>query len=74
MFIGAFQNGVRANHFNESLTHMSANSLAEVVTRVECYIKGSERNAKKKARDVKIIPLVIVTTHNITEKLLHLSY
>jgi len=27
--------------------------MDEMIARVECYIKGEERNAEKKARDVK---------------------
>lgn len=53
MFVGAFQNGLRAGHFNESLAHMPTSSLSEVVMREECYIKGEENNAKNKAKDVK---------------------
>lgn len=44
MFVGPFQNRLRAAHFNESLTQRLAKSLAEVLTRVECYIKGEESN------------------------------
>lgn len=38
--IGAFQNGLKARHFNEALAQKSALSLAKVVTIMECYIKG----------------------------------
>lgn len=45
MQVGAFQNGLKEGHFNESLNHNLALSLEEVVTKVECYIKGKEINA-----------------------------
>lgn len=53
MFVGAFQNGLRAGTYNECLTQRLTPSLEEVVTHGECYIKGEERNAENKARDVK---------------------
>lgn len=51
MFVGAFQNGLRAGYFNESLAQRPVTSLVEVVTHVECYIKGKESNTEKKAID-----------------------
>lgn len=39
--------------FNESLTLKLMLSLVEVVTGIECYIKGRVNNAKKKVCDVK---------------------
>ena len=42
LFVGAFQNGLKAGQFNESLAQKSA----------ECYIKGEESNTEKRARDV----------------------
>lgn len=53
MFVGAFQNGLRARHFNKSLAKRSAFSLDKEVTHAKCYIKGEEKNAEKKARDAK---------------------
>lgn len=47
MFIRVFHNGLRVRHFNESLAQKPYASMAEVVTRAECYIKGEERNIKK---------------------------
>lgn len=59
MFVEAFQYGLRKGHFNESLSHRPMASLAEVVTYVEWYIKGEERNIENKVIDVKR------TTNNI---------
>lgn len=53
VFVGAFQNGLRAGQFNESLAQKPADSMEEVITRADCYIKGEESNAEKKARDIK---------------------
>ncbi|CAJ2632006.1 unnamed protein product [Trifolium pratense] len=43
MFVAAFHNGLRAEHFNESLAQKPASSMQEVNKRAECYIKGEER-------------------------------
>lgn len=51
--MGAFQNGLKARHFNESLTQRPTSLLEEVATRAKCYIKGKERNTEKRARGVK---------------------
>lgn len=61
MFVGTFQNGIRKEHFNESLAHMPAASLVGVVMQEEFYIKGGERNVEKKAQDAKE---VITNTDN----------
>jgi ElaB/YqjD/DUF883 family membrane-anchored ribosome-binding protein len=53
VFVGAFQNGLRAGQFNESLAHKAADSMDEIIARAECCIKGEESNAEKKARDIK---------------------
>jgi hypothetical protein len=53
VFVGAFQNGLRAGLFNESLVHKPADSMDEVIAIAECYIKGKESKAEKKARDAK---------------------
>lgn len=53
IFVGELQNGLKARHFNESISHKPALSLAEVVAIDECYIKGEESNSKKKACGVK---------------------
>jgi hypothetical protein len=53
VFVGAFQNGLREGQFNESLAQKPADSMEEIIARADCYIKGEESNAEKKARDVK---------------------
>lgn len=53
MFIGAFQNGLRARHFNKSLAKRSAFSLDKEVTHEKFYIMGEESNVEKKTRDAK---------------------
>jgi hypothetical protein len=53
MFVSAFHNGLKAGHFNESLTQKPATSMQEIIKRVECYIKGEESNAEKRSRDAK---------------------
>jgi len=53
LFVGAFQNGLRADQFNESLAQKPAYSMEEIISRAECYIKGEESNAEKRARDAK---------------------
>lgn len=52
MFMGSFQS-LKARHFNESLAQKSVTTMKEIMTRVECYIKMDESNAKKWSRDVK---------------------
>lgn len=44
MFVRAFQNGLRANHFNESLAQKPTSDMEEVTNRVDCYVKGEESN------------------------------
>jgi hypothetical protein len=53
MFMGAFQIGLRAGQFNESLAQKPADSMEEIIARIECYIKGEESNVEKKARVTK---------------------
>lgn len=53
MFVGEFQNGLIERHFNEFMTYKLTLLLTLVVTRVECYTEGEERNTKKKASSVK---------------------
>lgn len=53
MFEGAFQNGIKVVHFNESLSQKSAFLLTDVVIRAKCYLKGNESNAEKKVHNVK---------------------
>ncbi|MCI52548.1 hypothetical protein A2U01_0073793, partial [Trifolium medium] len=48
MFVAAFQNGLKAGQFNESLTQKPVESMQEVMKRAECYIRGEENNAEKK--------------------------
>lgn len=49
MFVGAFQNGLKAGNFNESPTQKPTLSLVEVDPKVECYIKGEGSNTQEKA-------------------------
>jgi len=49
LFVGAFHNGLRAGQFNESLAQKLADSMEEIMARTECYIKGEESNAEKRA-------------------------
>lgn len=53
MFMGEFQNGLKEWHFNKSLAQKPTLSLAEVVTRAKCYIKGEGSNIEKKVWDVE---------------------
>lgn len=53
MFVGVFQNDLKAGNFNEYLSQRPTSSLVEVVKWVECYIKGEGSNVEKKAWDVK---------------------
>ena len=53
MFVGAFQNGLKAGHFNESLAQRPALNMEEIRARAECYIKGKESNAEKNNRDAR---------------------
>lgn len=40
IFIGDFQNDLKAGHFNESLAQKSVTTIKEIMTWVEYYIKG----------------------------------
>ena len=53
LFVGAFQNRLRAGPFNESLAQKPADSMKEITSRSECYIKGEESNVEKKGKDAK---------------------
>ncbi|MCI49506.1 hypothetical protein A2U01_0070750, partial [Trifolium medium] len=53
MFVAAFQNGLKAGQFNESLAQKPAESMQEVMKRADCYIRGEESNAEKRSSDVK---------------------
>jgi len=53
LFVAAFQNGLRAGQFNELLAQKPADSMEEVISRAEYYIKGKESNAEKRAQDAK---------------------
>jgi hypothetical protein len=53
MFVSAFHNGLKADHFNESLAQKPATSMQEIIKRAECYIKGDECNAKKRSRGAR---------------------
>src|ERR1044072_425084 len=53
IFVAAFQHGLKAGQFNESLAQKPAKSMDEIITRAECYVKGEESNMEKRARDSK---------------------
>jgi hypothetical protein len=53
MFVSAFHNGLKADHFNESLAQKLATSMQEITKRAEGYIKGEESNAEKRMRDAR---------------------
>lgn len=53
MFVGDFQNGLKADHFNMSLAQNSDTSMEEVISRVECYVNGEESNMEKRSRMLK---------------------
>ncbi|KAK2391050.1 hypothetical protein QL285_064544 [Trifolium repens] len=53
MFVAAFHNGLKADHFNESLAQKPATSMQEIIKRAECYIKGEESNSEKRSRDAR---------------------
>jgi hypothetical protein len=49
MFVGAFQNVLKAGHFNRSLTHKTDANIEEMIRHVKCYINGEESNAEKRS-------------------------
>ena len=51
LFLGAFQHDLRVGKFNESLAQNLTSNMNEIITRVECYIKGEESNLEKRTRD-----------------------
>lgn len=51
--VEAFQNGLKARHFNESIAQRYTLSSAEVVAGMECCIKGEENNTENKSHNVK---------------------
>lgn len=53
MFVEAFQNGLKANHFNKSLAQKPAAGMGYVMNMAKCYIKGEESNMEKRSRDPK---------------------
>jgi len=53
VFIDAFQNGLRGGRFNESLAQKPTDLMEEIMSKVECYIKGEENNVEKNAKDAK---------------------
>lgn len=53
ILVEAYENGLKAWNFNESLTQRPVSLLEKVVTRAECYIRGEESNAEKNACDMK---------------------
>lgn len=53
MFVGAFQNDLRADHFNESSAQKPTINMDEVMNKAECYIKGEKSNIENKSQDAK---------------------
>src|ERR1044072_5155309 len=53
IFVAAFQHGLEAGQFNESLAQKPSKSMDETISRAECYVKGEESNMEKRARDSK---------------------
>jgi hypothetical protein len=53
MLVSAFHNGLKADHFNESLAQKPTTSMKEIIKREECYIKGEERNTEKRSKDAR---------------------
>lgn len=53
IFVGDFQNGLKADHFTESLAQKPATIMEEVMSRAKYYVKGEERNMEKWSWDVK---------------------
>lgn len=47
MFVGAFQNGLKVNHFNKSLAHKLATNMEEVMNREKHDVKGEEGKMEK---------------------------
>lgn len=40
MFVGDFQNNLKADHFNESLAQKATTNMEEVMNIVKCYVNG----------------------------------
>jgi hypothetical protein len=53
MFVAAFQNGLKAVQFNESLAQKPTESMHEIMKRAKCYIRGEESNTEKRSQDAK---------------------
>lgn len=53
MFMGVFQNWLKAGHFNESLVQKQATSMEEVMSRAGCYFNNEESNMEKMSWDAK---------------------
>lgn len=47
MFVGAFQNGLKSYHFNESLAQKSATSMKEVMNKLNVIPKGKKEILRK---------------------------
>lgn len=53
MFLEPFQNESKVVHFNEYLAQKYANSMKEIMAITKGYVKGDERNMKKRISDTK---------------------
>lgn len=53
IFVGAFHNGLKAEHFNESFPKKPIMFMEEIMSMVEFFIKLEESNAKKRVWDAK---------------------
>lgn len=51
MVIWAFQNKLKAEHFNEFLAQKPTTIMEEIMAMTKCYINGEESNVEKKTRD-----------------------
>lgn len=53
IFVGAFQNDMKVDDFNESLAQKLSTSMEEVMSIAECYVKEEESNKEKISQDAK---------------------
>lgn len=42
--MGAFRNGLRVEHINESLTQEPATTMEDITTQMKCYIRVGKSN------------------------------
>lgn len=48
MFVEAFHNYLKIRQFSEPLTQKPSNSMEEIMSRMECYMKGEEEKHREK--------------------------